>query len=148
MILLIIFIVLLILGIIGAIVAERADYLSKLDKLLIPSICVIIVSGIGFLVMLLPCIMNNVPIAVEATRTEYKNTVAELNYTYTAYMAKDMRYENMSVLEYNKRVAEFKTDIINNQRILKNPWINTFASIAYKDFDPNAVKYIGTYTGE
>ena len=149
MILLIIFITLLVAGAILIIIANKKLWWEDRFGTVIASCSVgALTIGILGLTVVITCnLIQNTSIAIANKKTEYQMTVSSLNNTYQAYMDRAANYEAISVVQYNEQVREFKTDIITNQRALNNPWINIFVSNAYKDFDANAVQYIGNYIG-
>ena len=115
------------------------------DNLFTASLILLFPGGI------LSCVFGSISFAVNspmyctAERVKYEERVTELNTTYNYLMTYDnetlARYT--AIQQYNTEVREFKTDILEAQTRLKNPWLNWLECREYKNMNVDAVKYIG-----
>ena len=107
--------------------------------------CVVAVFfGVVLLAEVIDCIVANSPTSASTVRIKYTENVAHLTATYNMIMTYDQpdyaRYT--AIQQYNAEVAEFKSEILGNQRLLKNPWVNWFNCYQWNNCDANAVSYI------
>jgi len=93
-------------------------------------------------------IVHNSGPYVDTKMIEYEETVNELKASRKLIDSITDDYARaVAVVEYNKSVSEFKSNILIVQRRLDNLMINWTQSIAYKYMDANAVDYISEVGG-
>jgi len=144
MLLFILFAVVLLVGIGLLILKEKIDWDS------IPYYISFIAGGIlsfiavlGIIICSTVAITSNVPSVKNKARIylDQKIEAIQSDYNYIQTITDD-KAKSIAVVEYNKEVKEFKTELKSEQYYLNSIWFNWYTCPAYNEYSVEVVVYI------
>lgn len=145
MLLFIMFVVVLLIGIGLLILKEKVfdwDSIFYSTSFVVGAVFCII-AGLGLVICSTIAISENLPIVRQQVINGLNQKVEEIqsDYNYIQTITDD-RAKSIAVVEYNKKVREFKTKVLTEQYVLNNIWINWYTSPEYGNYDVDIVVYI------
>lgn len=101
------------------------------------------IAGLGVIICSIAAIVSNFPSLKNKVKINLDQKIEELqsDYNYIQTITDD-KARNIAVVEYNKEVKEFKTELKSKQYYLNNIWYNWYTCPVYNDYDVEVVVYI------
>lgn len=145
MILTLIFVALIIIGVVLFIVGLHLEWDHDLlsEVLKIAGVVQIVIGACASIICVAAIICTHCQATQVDLKVRYEQQVTELTSTRKGILTLQDDYaRSVATQQYNTEVRKFKTEILQAQVKLTNPWICWFESPIYNDFDANIVSYI------